>query len=763
MKIFRHSIPKIAFSTAYLSIAALPVAAQDTDSANAGKETRYALEEVMVTAQKRSENLQDVPLSVSVMSGDEVREKGLKNLNEVSLYAPNTRITAGGNGGSVKMRGLGSGNNSGFEQAVAFVIDGVYYGRINYMRSGLVDLGGIEILRGPQGTLMGKNAIAGAVNMSTQNPHQEWELDLAYGVGDRNRKVTTAIVNAPLIDDALSLRLVAKTERQEGYYENATLDRDSQGLDSELYRVKIGFDAIENLSVVANYEESSYSIFGASLEMLKATEGTLRINREYEPDFEAEADYRNWGNSDSPSINEIRIGTIKVDYDWGDYILTSISGWSDLFNTSTIDADAGPIPFISSASDDDYEQYSQEFRITSPADGAFDYVAGLFLFGTEFENDSDLGLNSSLAPIVLASQRNPNLVLPGFSNSPTFSRTIDDHSIGVFVQETTSAALFGQMRWRIFDSRMTLMAGLRYSYEEKEASMARRFEGNSTFFTSVQGHEEFETDAKRIERDFSPKLSVSYALSDDVNVYTTYAKAFKGGGYNAAANTADEFEFDEEQADTYELGIKGQLLDGMLRLNFATFYTEFTGLQVSSFNGDSFIVKNAANATTQGIELDTTLLAAAGLIVKFSAGYTDARYDSFTNASCPVGQNPPCDLSGERLDKAPEWTGTLGFNYNLPLGDLPIEFMLGADATYQSSQFTAGDNDPESIEPKYVKYNARLGIQASNGSWQLLLDGKNLSDEKTLISTADVPVQPGSYMGVYNEPKAVSLDFRIRY
>jgi iron complex outermembrane receptor protein len=319
------------------------------------------------------------------------------------------------------------------------------------------------------------------------------------------------------------------------------------------------------------------------------------------------------------------------------------------------------------------------------------------------------------------------------------------------------------MRWRIFDSRMTLMAGLRYSYEEKEASMARRFEGNSTFFTSVQGHEEFEADAKRIERDFSPKLSVSYALSDDVNVYTTYAKAFKGGGYNAAAITADEFEFDEEQADTYELGIKGQLLDGMLRLNFATFYTEFTGLQVSSFNGDSFIVKNAANATTQGIELDTTLLAAAGLIVKFSAGYTDARYDSFTNASCPVGQNPPCDLSGERLDKAPEWTGTLGFNYNLPIGDLPIEFMLGADATYQSSQFTAGDNDPESIEPKYVKYNARLGIQASNGSWQLLLDGKNLSDEKTLISTADVPVQPGSYMGVYNEPKAVSLDFRIRY
>ncbi|MFQ3200317.1 MAG: iron complex outermembrane receptor protein [Zhongshania sp.] len=763
MKILRHSMPKIAFSTAYLSIAALPVVAQDTESVNAGKETRYALEEVMVTAQKRSENLQDVPLSVSVMSGDEIREKGLKNLNEVSLYAPNTRINVGGNGGSVKMRGLGSGNNSGFEQAVAFIIDGVYYGRINYMRSGLVDLGGIEILRGPQGTLMGKNAIAGAVNMSTQNPHQEWELDLAYGAGDRNRKVTTAIVNAPLIEDALSLRLVAKTERQEGWYENATLDRDSQDVDSALYRVKIGFDAIENFSVVANYEESSYSIFGASLEMLKATEGTLRINREYEADFEAEADYRNWGNSDSPSINEIRIGTIKIDYDWGDYILTSISGWSDLFNTSTIDADAGPIPFISSAGDDNYEQYSQEFRITSPADGAFDYVAGLFLFGTEFENDSDLGLNSSLAPIVLASQRNPNLVLPGFSNSPTFSRTIDDHSIGAFVQETTSAALFGQMRWRIFDSRMTLMAGLRYSYEEKEASMARRFEGNSTFFTSVQGHEEFEADAKRIERDFSPKLSVSYALSDDVNVYTTYAKAFKGGGYNAAAITADEFEFDEEQADTYELGIKGQLLDGMLRLNFATFYTEFTGLQVSSFNGDSFIVKNAANATTQGIELDTTLLAAAGLIVKFSAGYTDARYDSFTNASCPVGQNPPCDLSGERLDKAPEWTGTLGFNYNLPIGDLPIEFMLGADATYQSSQFTAGDNDPESIEPKYVKYNARLGIQASNGSWQLLLDGKNLSDEKTLISTADVPVQPGSYMGVYNEPKAVSLDFRIRY
>ncbi len=741
---------------------ALPALAQEPSAGPA-----RALEEVVVTAQKRSENLNDVPLSVSVLGGEEIREKGLKNINEISLYAPNTRITVGGKGGSVKMRGLGSGNNAGFEQAVGFLIDGVYYGRINYMRSGLVDLNSLEILRGPQGTLMGKNAIAGAVNMSTMNPHQEWELDVAYGGGERNREVVTAIVNAPLIEDALSARFVAKTERQDGFSENRAVGRDSQNTDSELYRIKIGLDAIENLSVVATYEESKYSIFGIGIEIIQATPGTQRINEEYDADFESEANYENWGGDERNSINDISIGTLKMDYDWGEYILTSITGWTELTNTAQLDADGGPIPFLLNRTADNYEQTSQEFRITSP-EGTIDYVAGLFLFATEFANDSALGLNSSLAPIVLASQRPtgpfPNPAAPGFSNNPAVSDTIEDFSIGEFRQETTSAALFGQLRWRVLQEKLTLMVGLRYSYEEKEAQMTRHFEGNSTFFTTVQGQEEFSTAGKRIERDFSPKLSATYALSDDINAYVTYAKAFKGGGYNATASTADEFEFDEEKADTYELGIKGKLFDGLLQANLATFYTEFTGLQVSSFNGDTFIVRNAANATTKGVEMDLTLLAARGLILKLSGGYTDARYDSFTNAACPAGDSRDfCDLSGKRLDRAPLWSGTFGFSYKLPLGDWPVEFLAGADATYQSRQHTAEDLDPVSLEAEFVKYNARLGLQDIDGNWQVMLSGFNLTDEVTRASTADVPVQPGSYMAVYSENKWVAFDFRIRY
>lgn len=716
------------------------------------------LEEVIVTAQKRSENLKDVPLSVSVMSGDEIRDKGLKNMNEVSLYAPNTRIAVGGSGGSVKMRGLGSGNNSGFEQAVAFIIDGIYYGRVGYMRGGLVDINSIEILRGPQGTLMGKNAVAGAVNMSTADPHQEWALDLTAAVGERNRKSVTAVVNAPLIEDALSLRLAAKQESYDGWYQNETLDRDSLDLDSELYRIKLGLEAIDNLNVVLQYQEASDSIFSQSLEMIQANEGTLAINREYRPDFEAEQDYRNWGDGDTPAVIDTKIGSLKVEYEWGEHLFTAISGWSELGNVNQLDGDGGPIPLITSGKDEHYEQASQEFRITSP-EGDIDYVAGLFLFDSSLEHDNDIGVNTTLGATALASQRNPRLVVPGFSNTPSQI----DHSLGFFDQTTQSAALFGQVRWNLPDLKLTFLGGLRYSVEEKEAQMSRRFEGNDTVFTQVQGQEAFDTERSRVERDFSPKISVTYAFSDDINLYTTYAKAFKAGGFNPSANTADQFEYNEEQSETWELGAKGQLLGGLLRLNFATFYTEFSGLQLASYDGTNFIVRNAADATTKGAELDTTLLAARGLILKLSVGYTDARYDSFPTGQCPVGQGDVCDLSGRQFDRAPLWTGTLGFAYKRQLGDWPIDFIAGLDANYQGSQYTADDLDPESIQGEYVKFNGRLGFQDLDGKWKVTLVGTNLSDEATSQGTADVPLQPGSYFAVFAEPRTAYLEFRYRY
>lgn len=770
MSNFRQLTLGLALSSTCLSTWVLPVNAQEETTATqeAGQEESSAaskpmtLDEIVVTAQKRAENLQDVPLSVSAIGGETLREKNISGLGEVAQQTPNARIAVGGGGnGAIKMRGLGSGNNRGFEQAVGFLIDGVYYGRISYLNSGLADLERIEILRGPQGTLMGKNTIAGAVSMTTVDPTDEWEADLSYGIGSRDRSYATAIANIPLVEDAFALRLVAQRQRQDGWVENTHVNQDQLNTDKDLYRAKLGFTAIDNLTVVAAYEKGKDETNKQGLEIYKASAATMQQNQQYDPNFEAEANHQNQTDGDITAKIDTDIATLKMDYELGEYILSSVTGWTQQVLNDGIDADAGPAPLLTMRGYDDYTQYSQEFRVTSPI-GDLDYVAGLYLFGSEYRNIAEIGLAQGPGAAALLQTRLPDSLqlfgIPGLDFIP------EDQDNSDFYQEQRAAALFGQLRWHLLDDDLTLMAGLRYSYEEKTGTMRRWFDGPGIFFTQIQGKEEFDIpETKRTEQDMSPKLSATYALTEDMNIYGTYARAFKGGGFNAQAGTPDEFEYEPEEADTFEFGLKGKFLGGLLRVNTAAFYTKFKGLQVSVFNGDKFIVQNAADATTMGLELDSTLLAAPGLIITLSVGYTDATYDSFPDGPCPTGQGDSCDLSGRPLDRAPEWNGNLGFNYKLPLNNSWVDVVIGGDANYQGDQYTAADLDENAFQEGVTKYSARFAVQDPDLRWQLQVVGKNLTDELIMTSSADVPVQPGSYMGVFAQPRSWALDFRVRF
>lgn len=779
MSIYRIGAMSVALSVA---IGASGVVAQDAageasvdatvannaaGEVDAPSEKPLALDEIVVTAQKRAENIQDVPLSVTAVGGEALREKNLSSLNEVALYTPNTVINVGnGAGAFVKMRGLGSGNNKGFEQAVGLLIDGVYYGRIDYMTNALVDLDSIEIMRGPQGTLMGKNTIAGAISLNTVNPQDEWEFDFAYGGGERDRSKLTGIVNIPLVDGALAMRVVGQHERQDGYVYNTNVNEDQLDTHRDLFRFKMGFDGIENLSIVGTLEYAYLRQELWGFEINKATDQSVLLNSAFDPGFETQANYRNQTDQDGIAEKDSYIGTIKADYELGEYILTSVSGWSNIKYKNTIDADFGPIPLLTLGADDDWTQYSQEFRITSPID-TIDYVAGLYMFMSEYSNFSDLAQAPGVEPTDLVG----GLLVPEVLQSalsgiiPGIGPIAEDHSYGDFYQESFSIAGFGQLRWHLLDDDLTLMAGLRYSYEEKEARMTREFTSTGLLFQQALAQEEFvKPTQKRVERDFSPKVSVTYAVFEDVNVYGTFAKAFKGGGFNASAVNAQEFEFDEEKADTFEAGIKGRFLGGALRINTAVFYTQFSNLQVSIFDGTKFVVKNAADATTKGVEFDSTMLLSEGLIMNLSVGYTKARYDSFPNGPCPVdATTETCDLSGRELDRAPDWNGTFGFNYNLPLGDMPIELVFGGDVNYQSDHFINTDLDPNEFQDAYFKYNARIAIQDPEGIWQFQINGKNLSDEMVLLGGADVPAQSGTHMGTYGEPRSITADFRVRF
>ncbi len=741
-----------------------PSATEPPVSEDSGRRTpQTVLDEVVVTAQKRSEDILDVPLSVSAIGADTLREKSIGSLDDVANFTPNTKITSRQGSASIKMRGLGSGNNKGFEQAVGFQIDGVYYGRIEYLDNALLDLEQIEILRGPQGTLMGKNNIAGAVSVTTANPQYDWGTDLSVAFGSRNKRAYTAMVTGPILEDTLAFRIAAKRESADGFVENAVSGTDQLNTDKTTVRGKLSFDGIDNLSAVASveYSKARYDLWGYDIHI--ASQSNLAAYRLFEPSFKADGDDRiNYSDQDGPGDQTMLNTSLKVDYDIGEYTLTSVTGWSSIKYNTLVDVDFGPAPLLAANINDEWKQWSQELRITSPL-RTIDYVAGLYFFGSEYLNTQQLGLLRDVAPGSLLATLLPDILAPvgslldGLGGSITADETSDWS-----IQNSFSAAVFGQLRWHITDA-LTLMGGLRYSYETKSTHKIRTFLNGGLVFRAALGMDDFNVERRRVEHDVSPKVSVSYALAESMTTYATFAQAFKGGGYNATAATVATLEFEPEKADTFEAGFKGRFMGGAIRLNFAAFYTMFDNLQVSIFNGTNFTVTNAASAVTKGFEFDGMAVLAPGLLVNMSLGYTHARYDSFPDGPCTVEDEPPCDLSGRELDRAPEWNGTLGVGYALPLGNWPIEMVVGADINYQGGHYIATDLDEAEFQEGYFLYNARFGFRDIDDVWQIVVHGKNLSDEVVGLSGADVPLMDGSHAATFNEPRFYSAELRVRF
>ncbi|MGB1088640.1 MAG: TonB-dependent receptor, partial [Alphaproteobacteria bacterium] len=520
-----------AVSTMALAQEAETTSLQEEGEAVApAKPDRPTLDEVVVTAQKRAENLQDVPLSVSVVSGDTLREKNIDNFNDLSLYTPNVKISAGSVVGFVKMRGLGSGNNKGFEQAVGYIVDGVYYGRLNYLGGAMLDMERVEILRGPQGTLMGKNTIAGAINIATGRPENEWGADLSYAMGDYEKKTITGIVTGPIVEDVLSFRVAARRDRRDGFMYNATQERDELNVHTNAVRAKLAFDGIEKLSVVATVEARDYSQRVWGFQVNKATPQMATLYSTFDPRFnDNDQDRVGYFDQNGDALREILTGVLQADYEWGDFTISSITGWSNMDQSNLIDADFGPAPILTLGSAEEWTQWSQELRVVSPP-GDIDYVAGLYFFGSELSNDSDLKLLPDVDPLdTVGGVLIPDALQPIADQIPGLGTLTADSSQIHFNQESFSVALYGQANWHINED-WTLAVGARVSYEEKEANSEQEFENTGLFFVQFLGQEEYVTSGSRSEFDFSPKLSVTYEFTDDLTGYATVAQAYKGGG-----------------------------------------------------------------------------------------------------------------------------------------------------------------------------------------------------------------------------------------
>lgn len=795
-------------------------AVEEAAAAPEAKPSGPRLDEIIVTAQKRAEDVQDVPLSVTAIGGETLKEKNIGDLASVGEYTPNMTITNTPTFNFITMRGLGSGWNRGFEQSVAIVIDEVFYGRPSYLSNGQLDLSSIEVLRGPQGTLFGKNAVAGALHLRTAKPTNEWAVDADGTYGSENFRRVRGVVGGPLFSEDLSFRISFLDEERDGDIFNTLLKVDENQINNQSGRAKFLWDDGGKFNVLLSINGGTLRQDGSGAQSTLTKPRYQAAFEVFDPNFNDKIDGFTSKDIRDYVDREYWDTTLHAEYEVGEALLSSISNYAWFDEDVYIDPDYAPMKALDLDNSEDYRQFSQEFRITS-GPGEWEYIAGLYAYLTDIYatysyatyidvadavaltgvllldqcNNSDLGLdaeqyrqcrdavqNDAVSGRLAGESIQAKQLLTGGAAQESSNR--------VFDQQTDSFAAFGQVNWN-WREDIVFTFGARVSYEEKTLHIEHHLINNTTgqegnviiqdpedgsysqgsqpvggamtlqLFTP--GIEEFTADKERTEFDISPKFSVQYIPNDDMMYYFTYGRGFKSGGFNAQPNRPDNIEFEEETSDTYEVGVKSEWLDGAARANVSVFYTSFKGLQIAAFNGVEFVVDNAADATIKGVEWEGMLAPMEGLLLAASGAYTDAKYDSFPVGPCQVDKQGLriCDLSGGVLPAAPKWQHTLSATWDRELFNWGFNLHAGVDGLFEGENYINTDLDERTKKDGSWMLRARIGVHADDGRWSLMMFGDNLTDRDNRVVENDSPAQYEAFFGIVEPGRSFEVQGRF--
>lgn len=734
-------------------------------------ESQGGLDDIIVTAQKRAEGLSDVPISISAVSGKQVESYGQTNLEQISSSVPNLKITQTAIANRIAIRGIASGDNKGFEQSVAMFVDGVYYGRDQLSRLPLVDMERVEVLRGPQPTLFGKNAIAGAVNITTRSPTDEFEGTVS-GLYEFNHKELqlTGVLSGPL-SDGIEARVVGYHRSMDGYFYNQKLKRNEPNVDEYYVRGKVEFDKGGPLAAELKLEYADFAmkgqprdVFGAVGNYNAVFQGPFFVSTV--PDYVRE-------DNGYESRNKVFGATLNADLEIGEHTLTSVTSLLDYKTREIVDVDFSGISFLDGTNlREDYRQFSQELRLTSPGGEAFNYIGGVYYQHAKLDvqdftlfNPTFLGLGA------------PFNALGDTRNHRDYSQTSD--LISAFAQGELS--LTDQLR---------VTAGARFNHEKKSgrrslaivqgplstapaAVVAAVFRALNIEAHSIAG--------KLSEDSFNPMVNVQFDATDDLMLYASYARGTKAGGFDIRSNSLPTsttvakpgaFEFQDESADNFEAGLKYKGRDVAFNLSF--YRTKYKDLQVNIFDGTlNFNVRNAAAARTQGIEADFRAALAEGLTISGAIAYLDFKFTNFTDGQCYYLQTPGpggfCDYSGKRNALSPKWSGNLNVDYWTPVGsDLKLSFNVNAD--FSSSYIAAANLDPRTYQGSYAKLGARIGLGQIDNRWEVALIGRNLTDQRILQTGSAMPLATtitggagNAYNGIVDRPRTIAVQVTGRF
>ena len=784
---------------------------------SAPPDERTQLPDIIVTGQKVAKLLEDVPVSVSSLRGDMIEDSGLTGFNEVQDYTANVSIRVSSGAGQYSIRGFGTADtNQAFDPSVGTLIDGVYYGRSNFLPVFTSDIDRFEVLRGPQGTLFGKNNTAGVFNLVMQSPVSRflthWDL-LASNNGDRSFR---PVINVPL-GGHLALRLSGNYENGDrGTLVNTDLKRGERNVEQGTTRARLRYlpdrDLVVDIGAFYSHQTQNFNQFQFS----RLTPSMQALVQHYDPNADAVVDLRNSSNYPSQEntvlrgISAIEDGNLGAIWGAKEVRIKAITGYADSTSYKfDLDADFSPVPFITDtlAEPRRYKQFSQELHVSGEVPSLLGWGKGVsFVFGGYFFQSSfrtsdlfnieDLGAAFAYEVAAQSGSNVPACLIPPPPSDPAAGPTpclLTPGALGTIGgtlaqplqtvldllnpvtgqanlgtaqnaavklnQHARDYAIFGQAEHK-FAEDWALIGGLRFDVESKSGVASSK--ANGALIPLIAQQRDHNTSISRIEHQLSPKVGIKWTGIKRTEVYATWTRGFKSGGFNALPLTPDNLEFEPETATSIELGGKARTAGGTLRMSAAIFTTTFDNLQVSTFTNNSFVVLNAARARSRGFEADLHWLTPLpGLSLYTSAGLADARYLSYPCApapsdsssqgpTCPAPQGNPLspglptqDLAGKPLSFAPRWTAAL-----IPAYDLRLPHYLSAvfavDVLYRGQQSLNPDNDPRKQQPATTQFNAHFTLGDLSKTWKLTFVGHNLTDKVILDQAADQPLAPGN-------------------
>lgn len=795
---------KIARAITFLSGAALamPIYANAATAENTTtKNEKPALEVITVTAQKRQQSLSETPLSIQAFSGDVMDSLNIVEMQDLTSRLTNINFSNSSGPSFITIRGLGTGSNTSAEQSVGMFVDGIYVSRGYQFNAPFLDTERVEVLKGPQGVLQGKNSVAGAVVIHSRRPTDDTEGYIRAGYDIENDGYTLEGAFSGALTDTVFARLTAMNNFDGGWIDtNSRIASDGvtqlEGKNNQntnkvqALRLGVVWEATDDLSFYGKLESSKRRTEGTHFGIVGVQDGVdgqtaLATFKFLDPNFgyitdgvasnaygvryDEDANTFEISNDEQYIAVEAQSATLQFDWDLGDIgTLTGISGYSTFESEEFISQAMTPIDWLTfeggkGDGGDELDQYTQEIRLVSPGNELIDYIVGLFYM------DRTIGQDGYRQNYRLTSLGFP--AFADFSNERTYEG------------QTTSLSGFAQITWNISDT-LRANIGARYTDETKERL---KHSLQPTFIVNIPPANQAILDTTDIvpfttedidqtkveENSFDPSVSFQWDINDNNMLYASYTSATKAGGFNSTSNNLEGSVFDSETSDSFEVGLKSFLMDGRVNINVAVFHSKFDDLQVSALdpNTNALTFLNAAKATSEGIETDLRFAATDNLEIGGAVAYLSATYDDFPGASCSAAESIEADCdsisltrnaAGDSLRFSPEVTGNLYADYRWSLNN-GMQMALRGDITYSGEYFFTSQNDPYGVQDSFAKANLMLEIKSEDDSWLVSIVGKNLTNEITSNFGGATPLVTGAYWANSSKPRQIFINAQYNF